>query len=144
MYNKFFACLFFAMAFQGTTLNAQHHEDTFAYNDQYDQTIIISNSSELPKNIDTTFLRKNLNSKHLLTVSDSALLGKVNFLITEVRPYKKKGEYQITLKYFPKSAEMYEKLRERGSEYFLLRTYRQSKELHLVEVSYMYAKIKMK
>src|SRR6478609_5063069 len=107
MNNRFFACFVFIIMSFCSGLNAQHNEDTFAYVDQFDQTIIISNSSALPKSIDTTFLRKNLNSHHLITASDSVLLGKVNFMISEVRPYKKKGQYQITLKYFPQSAEMY-------------------------------------
>jgi len=136
--------LAFLLLFFCQTLYAQAHEDTFAYTDQFDQTIIISNSSVLPKKIDTTFLRKNLNSRHLLPPADSGLLGKVNFLISEVRPYKKKGEYQVTLKYFPKSAEVYEMLRARGDEYFLLSTVQQGKELHLMDVSHMYAKIKIK
>ncbi len=126
-----------------SSVSAQKHEDTFSYTDAYGQTISIVHSNTLPKGIDTTFLRKNLTSKHLSTVSDSVLLGKVNYLITEIIPYKKKNNYQITLKLYPKSQEVYEQVRDRRDEYFLMTTYRKGKNVSLVDVTYMFSKVKL-
>lgn len=140
MYKKFFT-LFFLNILVCASLQAQDHEDTFAYVDEYGETIIIAYANALPKGMDTTFLRESLNSKHLSTPSDSLLKGKVNYLITEIIPYKK-NKYQITLKLYPKTSGVYDEVRGRANEYFLMTTYR-DKKLHLVNVAPLFSKVKM-
>lgn len=81
---------------QGICQNTEKND--FVFIDKYSDTVIVQNFKSLPKIIDTTFLKREFDTK-LLQLSDTTISYKI--IIVEIKKIKKGYEYDFKINIIP-------------------------------------------
>jgi hypothetical protein len=104
--------LFSYAAWGQTSINSK-----FSFVDSYGNKITIDSTCKLPKALDTTFLKLNLNGLHF---GKELTEIRYDYHITDIKVKKKKKEFELRVLQIPKSKDVYEILGESGYSYYLM------------------------
>lgn len=128
----------FLLLFIGVSFGFQSTE--FSFTDAYGNEFTIESTKQIPKVIDTEFLKTNLNGTHFPFTPNANQKLKIRYTITEFEKLKQM-EYQIRLRTAPKSDKIEDILMYLGVRYYRMKLKKTKSGIELEAVEFMYSEI---